>query len=147
VSQVIFRLLIGLIQTFIIVLIGRLAFGVQMAGSWAFLFAVVVVGTTSFLSLGYIVASFAKSEQVAEPMIQVVSMPMMFLSGVFFPVDMMPGFIQPLIKLLPLTYLNDALRQIANQGHSIESTFADLAILVVWLAVGLTVSFKTFRWE
>lgn len=147
ISQIIYRLLMAIIQTFIIILVGRFVFGVQVAGSWIFLLIVVIVGAMSFLSLGYVIASFAKNEQVAEPMVQVVSMPMMFLSGVFFPIDMMPDFMQPLIKALPLTYLNDALRQIVNHGRSIEFAMADLAILAGWLAVGLIVSFKTFRWE
>ncbi|MCL5264271.1 MAG: ABC transporter permease [Chloroflexi bacterium] len=147
VSQIIFRLLLGVIQTFIIIFVGRLVFGVQVEGNWAYLLVAVVVGAMSFLSIGFVAASFAKNEQTAEPMIQVVSMPMMFLSGVFFPIEMMPDFIQPLIKVLPLTYLNDALRQIVNQGHSIESVATDLAILGAWLVAGLAVSFKTFRWE
>ena len=70
----------------------------------------------AFLALGYVIASFAKTEDAANGMTSVVQFPMMFLSGTFFPIDQMPDFLQTIARLIPLTYLADALRQVMVGG-------------------------------
>jgi ABC-2 type transport system permease protein len=70
----------------------------------------------------------------------------MFLSGSYFPVDSAPRFLDPLIRALPLTYLNDALRQVMNNGAGVSGIQADLLVLVAWLLVGALLSVRAFRW-
>ena len=80
-----------------------------------------VLGAVSFLALGYVLASFTKTEEAANGMTQVVQFPMMFLSGVFFPIEAMPQFLQSIARLIPLTYLADALRQVMVGGTRIRA--------------------------
>ena len=70
----------------------------------------------AFLALGYVIASFAKTEDAANGMTSIIQFPMMFLSGTFFPIDQMPDFLQAIARLIPLTYLADALRQVMVGG-------------------------------
>jgi ABC-2 type transport system permease protein len=72
---------------------------------------------------------------------------MMILSGTFFPIASMPPFIEPLVKILPLTYLNDALRQIMVAGTPLYSMTTDIAVLAAWAIVSLGVTIRFFRWD
>src|SRR4029450_13537747 len=83
-SNVLIRLLIALVQTVIIVGVGVAIFGVEITGSLLLALAFVVPGAMAFLALGYVIASFAKTEESANGMTSVVQFPMMFLSGTFF---------------------------------------------------------------
>jgi ABC-2 type transport system permease protein len=74
-------------------------------------------------------------------------MPMMFLSGIFFQFDFLPGFLQTIGRAMPLTYLADALRQTMVNGTQIVPLTTDFAILAVWLVVCLGISTRFFRWE
>jgi ABC-2 type transport system permease protein len=73
-------------------------------------------------------------------------MPMFLLSGVFFAADNFPGWMQPVVRALPLTALNDALRAIVLDGATLASTWPQLAILGGWGAVGFALALKVFRW-
>ncbi|MDD5191265.1 MAG: ABC transporter permease [Dehalococcoidales bacterium] len=146
-SQVIFRLVLGLAQTVLLIGIARLVFNVQMVGNWLQLAGFVCVGTLALISVGYVIASFVKTEEGAMPVIQLVQFPMMFLSGIFFPVEMMPGFMKPVIQAMPVTYLGDGLRQIMIEATPIHTMNINLLVLGGWLVVCLAVSVRYFRWE
>ena len=75
-----------------------------------------ILGAVAFLALGYVVASFAETEDAANGMTSVIQFPMMFLSGTFFPIDQMPDVLQGIARIIPLTYLSDALRQVMVGG-------------------------------
>ena len=147
VSQVVMRLILAVVQAFEIIIAARLLFNVSIAGNWLLLLLVVAVGALAFISLGYCVAAFARTEETAMVLAQIISFPMMFLSGIFFPLETMPDFLAPLIKVLPLTYLGDALRQVMVQSSGIMSLTAEMGILAGWLVVGLLISSRFFRWE
>ncbi len=146
-SNVILRLLIGLVQAVLIMGIGVAVFGVQVLGSLLLLAALVVLGALSFISIGYVVAAFARTEEAANGIVQVIQFPMMFLSGVFFPIEIMPNLLRPVATLLPLTYLGDALRQVMVSGSAFAPLPVDVAVLVGWFVVCLTISARFFRWE
>jgi ABC-2 type transport system permease protein len=129
------------------VLVGRLVFDVQMIGNWFGFCGIVILGAFAFTSLGYLIAAFVKTEEAAGPVINVITMPMMFLSGTFFEVTSMPSFIQPVVKILPLTYLNDALRQIMVAGTPLHPMVIDIAVIGGWAAVCLAVTIRFFRWD
>jgi ABC-2 type transport system permease protein len=77
-------------------------FGVPILGSWLLILGLVVLGALVCISLGYVVTVRVKTVEGATPIVNLISFPMMFLSGVFFPVDMMPQFIRPVITAMPL---------------------------------------------
>jgi ABC-2 type transport system permease protein len=146
-SQVVYRLILALLQTVIIVAIARLVFKVLMVGDWLVLFGVVLIGTLTFVSLGYLAVSRARTTEGAMPIIQLIQFPMLFLSGIFFPIEMLPDFMRPILAAMPLTYLGDALRQIMVGATPLYPMSTDLAVLAAWLVVCLVLSIRLFRWE
>ncbi|MEW6245043.1 MAG: ABC transporter permease [Bacillota bacterium] len=146
-SEVTVRLVMALVQTTTIVVIGYLVFRVTVLGSWFGVVGLVLLGAATFVSLGYMLVSFAKSEESAHGIIQLVQFPMMFLSGIFFPVNMMPGFLRPVMKAMPLTYLADALRQVMTGAPPQYSLATDVTVLGAWLVVTFALGIRFFQWE
>ena len=146
-SNVLLRLLVAIVDAVVILGIGIAVFNVQIVGNLLAVAGLVLLGSSAFLALGFLLASFLKTEEQATGVVQVVQMPMMFLSGIFFPFDFMPNFLQTIGRVIPLTYLGDALRQVMVNGTEVAPLGVDLAILTGWLVVCLTVAARTFRWE
>jgi ABC-2 type transport system permease protein len=146
-SNVLMRLVIALVQTVIIVAVGSLAFGVQIVGSLVLTFGFVVLGAVSFLALGYVIASFASTEDAANGMTSMVQFPMMFLSGAFFQIDQMPPFLQVVARAIPLTYLADALRQVMVGGVPFAPLWTCALVLGAWLVVCFGIASRKFRWQ
>jgi ABC-2 type transport system permease protein len=146
-SNVLMRLLISVIQTVIIVGVGAGVFKVQIAGNWLVIGGLVVLGSMTFIALGYVIASFAKTEEAANGMTSVVQFPLMFLSGTFFPIDSMPDALRTVARALPLTYLGDALRQVMVGGTPFSPLWLCVAFLAVWLVVCFGIAARFFRWQ
>jgi ABC-2 type transport system permease protein len=146
-SQIVQRLIIALMQAVIIIAIARLFFDVQMVGNWFVLLGVVFLGTLTMISIGYVIVARARTEESAQPIIQLVQFPMMFLSGIFFPLEFMPDFIKPVVMAMPLTYLGDALRQVMVNATPLYPLGIDLAVLSAWLLACMLLSFWLFKWE
>jgi ABC-2 type transport system permease protein len=146
-SNVLMRLLIAIAQTLIIVAVGSTAFGVEIVGSIVLAFGFVVLGAVTFLALGYVIASFAGTEDAANGMTSIVQFPMMFLSGSFFQIDQMPDALQTVARAIPLTYLSDALRQIMVGGAPFAPLWVCAAVLMAWLAVCFGIAARKFRWQ
>ena len=147
ISTVIFRLMVALVQAALIIIIARLVFDVPMLGSWLFLIVMVILGTLTFLALGYLLSAFAKTERTAIPLLMSIQFPMMFLSGIFFPAEMMPDFMMPIMNAMPLTYLGDSLRQIMVGSSALHPQYINAAVLGGWLVVCLIGAIRFFRWE
>jgi ABC-2 type transport system permease protein len=146
-SNVIMRLLIAVAQTLVIVGVGASLFGVKIAGNLALVAALVVLGSLTFIALGYVIASFAKTEDAANGMTSVVQFPLMFLSGTFFPIDAMPDFLRAIARLMPLTYLSDGLRQTMVGGAAFMPLWVCFAVLIGFLALCFAISARFFRWQ
>ena len=146
-SQVAMRMTVALVQAAIIVLLGMFAFQVPMLGSWLVLVGFVLLGGLMFISLGYVIAAFSKNQESASGISSILSFPLMFLSGLFFPVDFMPDFLKPVVAIVPLTYLADALRQIMVGSNPLHSLMLDAAMLGGWFLICLVVSVRFFKWE
>ena len=145
-SNVLMRLLIAIVQTVIIVSVGAMAFHVQVSGNLLIVGALVVLGSTTFIALGYVIASFAQTEDAANGMTSVVQFPLMFLSGTFFPIDTMPDALKAVARVLPLTYLGDALRQVMVGGTPFAPLWVCFAVLAGFLVVCFAISARFFRW-
>ena len=147
ISVVVFRLLLAAGQAALIIIVARLVFDVRMLGNWFFLAGYIALGTSTFLGMGYMLSAFAKTEETATPMAMAVQFPMMFLSGIFFPVEFMPDFMRPIMNAMPLTYLGDSLRQIMAESSALHAHPINLAVLGGWFLVSLIVAVRFFRWE
>lgn len=146
-SEIVVRLGMALFQTATIVLLGKLVYGVTITGNPLGVLGSVILGASIFITLGYFLVSFTKTEESAQGIIQVVQFPMMFLSGIFFPIDMMPRFLKPVMKAVPLTYLGDLLRRVMVGLPSVYGLGTDLAILGGWFVVSLAFAIRFFKWE
>lgn len=146
-SQVITRLVVSLLQTAFLIAIGLLAFKVQVTGSYLLILLLAILGGTVFLTMGFAVSGYAKTADTAGVLANIVAMPMMFISGVFFPLETMPNFIQVVSKYLPLTYLADGLRAVINEGASVSAIQTPLLGLAAWTIVGFVVAIRVHRWE
>ena len=141
------RLLIAIVQAVIIVAVGTLAFGVEVTGPLVLIAFFIVLGALAFLALGYVIASFATTEDSANGLTSMIQFPMMFLSGMFFALDQMPGWLQSIARLIPLTYLADALRQVMVDGTAFAPLTTCAAVLLGWLVVCFAVASRKFRWQ
>src|ERR671910_3586752 len=87
------------------------------------------------------------TEDSANGMTSVIQFPMMFLSGTFFPIDEMPDVLQGIARVIPLTYLSDALRQVMVGGAAFAPLWVCAAVLVGWLVVCFAIASRTFQWQ
>ncbi len=141
------RLVFLIAEVAALVAFGWLVFGVRVHGSWVWLILVSLAGAASFTGLALLVASRSESTEVASGVMNAVMLPMWLLSGSFFSYERFPDFLHPVIRLLPLTAFNDALRAIINDGASIWSTWTQVAVLAFWALVGYLLAVKLFKWQ
>jgi len=125
---------------------GMLVFGVPFRGSPATFALVVFLGLLTFAGIGLLVASRAQTEEGVSGLMNVVMLPMYVLSGSFFSSANFPDVMQPFIKALPLTALNDALRAVMLDGTGIAALALPVAVLAVWMVVSFGVALRIFRW-
>jgi ABC-2 type transport system permease protein len=109
--------------------------------------AVSVLGLLVFLGFGFLVSNIAKSVNAVPPLANLITLPQFLLAGTFFSIDNFPGWLQPISRALPLTYLNDALRKIAFDGATIFTLPKEMLILVGWGVVVYFFAIKFFKWE
>jgi ABC-2 type transport system permease protein len=146
-AQVLHRLTIGLAQALLTILVGVLLFKFRISGNLAVVAGFIVLGALTFIALGYLIAGLAKTSESVNGITQVFGFPMMFLSGLFTPLDLMPAWIKPVSAALPLTYLADALRQIMVGAAPSFGLTLDFGVLAAWLVVCAVLAVRFFRWE
>jgi ABC-type multidrug transport system permease subunit len=145
-AQCLARLLALPLEVVSIVVFARLAFHVALAQSLFALGVVAVTGALSFSAMAVLIASRAENTQTVSGLMNVVMMPMFVLSGVFFSSAHFPELMQPLISILPLTALNDALRAVMIDGASLVGVARPLAVLAGWGLASFAVGVRIFRW-
>ncbi len=126
---------------------GWIAFGVAVHGSLLLLAAVTVLGAMTFSGIGLLIASRVTTIEGASGLANFVMLPMWLLSGVFFSSERFPEAVQPLIRLLPLTALNDALRAVMTEGRTLPQIAPEVTILAAWAALTYVIALKIFRWR
>lgn len=146
-SEILIRLLMALVQTFIIIFIGVTVFDLKIVGGFFEVTGLVILGAITFISLGYMLISFASSPESGERLIQAVQFPMLFLSGIFFPLAIMPDYIKPVVRAIPLTYLGDGLRQVMVGTTPEYSMSFNIMVLFIWFLISLFVAIKFWKWE
>jgi ABC-2 type transport system permease protein len=135
----------GLIQGLIILVLAVVLFSVTIHGSILLVLGLLLLGVFSFVGLGVVITSFAKDQETATMLMMTLMFPMMFLSGVFFPIQQMPWYMQDISKVLPLTYASDALRKVMVLGAGVTDITTDLAILIVFGVIMIMIAVPVFR--
>lgn len=146
-AQLITRLLTVALQIVVLLMFGLLVFHFHFVGNVLYLFVVGIAGGAIFLALGLAISGYAKNEETAAPLANIISLPLMFLSGTFFPRSSMPDWLQTITRFSPLTYLSDALRSISVDGASLWAIRTDLLGIVIWLAAAAFIATRLFKWE
>lgn len=146
-GQLLARLLLSVAQEVVLIALAIWIFNIHIYGNWGLLALVVVLGALTMLAIGFAVAGFFKKSQAANAGILLVSFPMMFLGGSYFPVSQIGGVLGGIIHALPLYYLNDALRQIVNNGAGWAAIQTSVLILAAWVVASLLVTWRAFRWQ
>lgn len=135
----------GLLQGAIIMVLSVALFGVTIQGNLLLVIGLLLLGVFSFVGLGIALTSLAKDQETASMIMMTLMFPMMFLSGIFFPIKMMPGFMQTISNFLPLTYAADALRKVMVLGAGIPQISNDLIVLIVFGVVMLAIAVPLFK--
>lgn len=146
-GNVISNAAIGLLAVALMFIFAVLVFDLNMRGNYFDLAVVTIIGTILMFGIGLALGGWAKNENQAAPLAQLVTLPMMFLSGVFFPTFLMPEFLQSITKFIPLTPIIDSMRLVIAEGASLSQLGPQMAIMLGWLVIVYTLAFKVFRWE
>ena len=135
----------GLLQGVIILALAVWLFGVTIQGNILLVFGLLLLGVFSFVGLGIVLTSFAKDQQTATMLMTTLLFPMMFLSGVFFPIQQMPWYMQDISKVLPLTYAVNALRKVMVLGAGVPSITTEITVMVVFGIIMTAIAVPVFR--
>ncbi|MFH1150549.1 MAG: ABC transporter permease [Actinomycetota bacterium] len=146
-SEILSALVMALIQAALLLGVGWAVFRVHVKGNPLYIVFLVILGSLTFLAMGFLVSSLSRTLKTATMAANVVVFPQMFLAGVFFPLFLLPSFLVVVAKCLPLYYLGDALRQVMVRGKGITSVWLDILVLVGVGLVCFALSLKYFRWE
>jgi ABC-2 type transport system permease protein len=141
------RLVFLFVEVAALVGFGWVMFRVGVRGSIGAVAAITVLGALSFAGLGMLVASRARTIEAVSGLMNLVMLPMWILSGTFFSYARFPDAMQPFVKALPLTALNDALRAVMIDGSSLAHLGGPLGIVSVWGLVSFLVALRIFRWR
>jgi len=134
-------------ETLVLLLVGRLGFGVPVHGSFGAVVLVIVLGGAAFSGLGLLLACRTQKTETVSGLINLLTLPMWMLSGTFFSARRFPEAMQPFIQALPLTQVNDALRQVMLEGAPLAAVGWRLAILGMWAVASFLLALRWFRWR
>jgi|SRR5579862_1813431 len=140
------RLLLMVIEIGLLLVFGVIFFHMRVLGSVFSIAAIGGLGSLTFGGVGLLTASRAQKIESISGLINLVMMPMWIFSGVFFSYERFPAVIHPLIKVLPLTALNDALRASILEGTPLMHQWPRLVILTLWGGISFVLALKWFRW-
>lgn len=146
-AQAAVRLVVILTTAAILVAFGTYLFDFHMMGNYFNFGLVCVVGILIFLGFGFAIAGWAKDETQVAPVANLIQLPMLLLSGIFFSRDGFPSWLRTITDYFPLTYVSHGLRMIANEGASLTQLPVDLMGMGVWLILIYAFAVWVFRWE
>lgn len=106
-----------------------------------------VIGLIVFMGFGFVVSGIARSESTIPPIANIITLPQFLLSGTFFSIENFPVWLQPISRALPLTHLNDALRQVAFEGAGLWDVRQQVLIMLFWGLGIYALAVKVFKWE
>lgn len=135
----------GLLQGAIVLILAMTLFHVKVYGNFLIMLVVIILGIFSFVGLGILVSAAVEEQETAMTIMMTVTFPMLFLSGAFFPLQQMPGFMQAISKCVPLTYEVEALRQVVVLGAGLGEVMKPLLILLGFGVATLGISIPAFK--
>jgi len=134
-------------QMVVLIVVGLVLFRARTYGSWLVAAVPMLLGVAAFVGIGFLLTSAARTSQSARGLGSFVAFPMMFLSGIFFPVTSLPSWLQTAVHVLPLTWLTDALHRVMNDGVGLADIGLDCLVLAGWAVVTFALATWRFRWD
>ena len=150
IGEALSRMIFAILGAIFIIAIGYFAFGFTLVHGFQtalFMLLLSAIGLLVFMGFGFIISGLAKNESMIPPLANMITLPQFLLSGTFFPIESFPEWLQPICKILPLTYLNDALRMVAFEGAGLFDISFQLFVIILWGVAAYLLAVKFFRWE
>ena len=144
-GKIVAKLLVELVRALILIFMAIILFNVSIKGGILQTFIVLVIGALCFVSFGIYFSAGTSTQEDYAQLVMPFSMPMMFVSGVFYPVETMPWILQKCAYIFPLTYLNDAMRGVMLKGQSLGDVWIDLVVLLAFTAFFFILGIKRFN--
>ena len=147
------RVIISLLQTYVLVIAAIFLLKVSIGQGMPLIITIInlsivsIMGGILFISMGLAISGWSRTEDTAAPMANLVTLPMMFLSGVFIPITSLPSWVKYFSQFLPLTFLSDALRQITLDGNNFFDIIPQLTGLLIWIIITFILASRVFKWE
>ena len=147
-ARVVVSLGIALVQTALFIGVATLpAFGLKLAHYWWMAIPMVLCGVLAFLAIGMLIGSWARTQEAAQGVTQIVVLPMAFLGGSFFPIDQAPQWLRIISEIFPLRHLNDGMLKVLARGEGPASVLPEMGVLLGFALVATLIAVRVFRWE
>ena len=141
-------LLVALVQLFVFLLVATTPyFGLKLTASWWMAIPVLFCGTLAFMSIGLLVGSFAKTQQAATAIANLIVLPMAFLGGAFIPLDFAPSWIREVSYAMPLRYLVTGMQDVMARGEGPAAALPAIGLLLALTVVLCLIAVRVFRWD
>jgi ABC-type multidrug transport system permease subunit len=138
----------ALVQTALFIGVATLPFfGLKLAHYWWMAIPMVLCGVLAFLAIGMLIGAWAKTQETAQAVTQMVVLPMAFLGGSFFPIDQAPRWLRVVTEIFPLRHLNDGMLKVMARGAGPASVLPQMGILLGFALVATIIAVRVFRWE
>ena len=144
------RLVFSWLGALFIIMVGHYFFGFTLVHGFITVVNMLIlaaIGLVIFMGFGFIISGIAKNESAIPPLSNIITLPQFLLSGTFFATTAFPSWLQSISNILPLTYLNKAMREVAFEGAGLGDVAHQLLILGIWFIIVYAVAVKTFKWE
>ena len=146
-ARILTTLVVAVLQAVVLIALGRLVYGLTIRGNPFVILLAIIVGALCFLAIGFALSGLARNTETAASYANLVTFPMLFLSGTFFAVDSLPTWLQGLTRVLPLRYLVDALREPIMRGKGLGTIWTELVVMLAIFAVSMVIAVRFFKWE
>ena len=147
ISMAIHYIIISLLSLTMMVVVGILLFHFNMRGDWLLFSLMSVISAMMMVGLGLLIGGWAKNENQSAPLSNLISFPMMFLSGAFFPAFLFPEWLRGVTQFIPMTPVVDGFRLIMTEQASLIEVLPQIGAVVAWVVVIYIAAIKLFRWE
>lgn len=146
-AKVSVNLVVAVGQTAVFLAVAALGFGLQLSAWTWFAVPLVLLGTLAFLAIGVVIGGIAQTSPAAAGLSNLVTMPMAFVSGAFYPLALSPEWVQAISYLSPMRYLNEALQSVVVYGEPPSAVLPQIGFLAAFAAIIALVSWKTFKFD
>jgi ABC-2 type transport system permease protein len=146
-ARVISQLIVAGLQAVILIGMAWALFDLHLRGNPFLILLSIVAGALAFLAIGFAISGIAPNAETAASYANLITFPMLFLSGIFFSMENAPAWLRPITTVLPLPYLVDALREPMTLGNGLEAIWQDLAVLLLTFVVAMAIAVRFFRWD